>query len=101
VWEQALDLIATRQMTLEEFVARQSAWVAQIVRDYAHSKLSIQLPDVPACPVCGATTRQRNGSQGSFWSCTRYPDCMGTVAVATKSTSRPKRERTRRRSKQG
>lgn len=96
VWEQALDLIAARQLTLDEFVARQSAWVTQIVRDHGHSKLSIPLPDTPACPACGARTRQRKGAHGSFWSCTRYPDCSGTLPVETTAAQASKRSGSRR-----
>lgn len=42
VWEQALDLIAAGKMTLDEFVAKQSAWVAQLVRDHANASLSFR-----------------------------------------------------------
>jgi DNA topoisomerase III len=97
VWEQALDLIAARQLTLEAFVEKQSAWVAKIVRDHAHSTLVLQLPEVPACPICGARTRQRSGASGTFWSCRRYPECKGTVATTTAS-SRPSKAKRRRRS---
>lgn len=41
VWEQALDMIATGQMSLETFVARQSAWVAQLVEQYRGATLAI------------------------------------------------------------
>lgn len=33
LWEQALDLVAAGQMTTDDFVVRQSAWVAQLVQD--------------------------------------------------------------------
>lgn len=85
VWEQALDQVAAGHMTLDEFVGRQSSWVAQLVRDYAHAPLSIQLPDSTPCPLCGARMRQRPGKHGTFWSCTRYPDCKGVLPVKTAS----------------
>ncbi len=56
VWEQALDLIAARQLTVDEFIAKQAAWVTRLVREHADSTLLIQLPDTPACPTCGART---------------------------------------------
>ncbi len=39
--------------------------------------------DVPACPQCGQSMRQRTARKGphagqSFWSCSGYPDCKGT-----------------------
>jgi DNA topoisomerase-3 len=49
----------------------------------------------PACPQCGAPTRQRTGKSGPFWSCSRYPDCKGTLPVESGSSkrgaSRPRR----------
>ena len=41
----------------------------------------------PACPQCGAPTRQRTGKSGPFWSCSRYPDCKGTLPVETGTSS--------------
>ncbi len=46
VWEQALDQIASGQLSLEAFVARQSAWVAQLVEQYRGATLAIT-PSAP------------------------------------------------------
>lgn len=81
IWEQALDMIEAGQMTLDTFVEKQSAWVTQLVQQHRSATLSIKLPTGPACPLCGAATRQRNGKTGPFWSCCRYPDCKGTVPI--------------------
>ncbi|MDH4564537.1 MULTISPECIES: DNA topoisomerase III [unclassified Pseudomonas] len=83
IWEQALDMIEVGQMTLDAFVDKQSAWVAQLVQQYRGTTLSIRLPDGPACPLCGNVTRQRKGKTGPFWSCSRYPDCKGAVPIQT------------------
>lgn len=84
IWEQALDRIGIGQMTLDTFVGKQAAWVSRLVRQHAHDTLSIKLPDSPACRLCGSPMRQRKGKHGSFWSCTRYPDCEGTLPKATR-----------------
>jgi DNA topoisomerase-3 len=81
IWEQALDLIAAGQLSLEDFVGKQSAWVAQLVREHSHASLTIQAPGSPPCPLCKSAMRQRTGKQGAFWSCTRYPDCKGTLPL--------------------
>lgn len=39
LWEQALELIAERGMSLDTFVSKQSVWVAQLVREYANTSL--------------------------------------------------------------
>ncbi|MDR1935844.1 MAG: DNA topoisomerase III [Candidatus Accumulibacter sp.] len=85
LWEQALELIEAGQLTLEAFTEKQAAWVAQLVQQYRGARLSLQVPKGPACPLCGAATLPRLGPHGPFWSCGRYPECRGTVAVASPS----------------
>jgi len=81
LWEQALDMIETGQMTLESFISRQASWVRQLVQQYRNSTLAILLPKAPTCPQCKAPMRQRTGKNGAFWSCSRYPDCKGSRPI--------------------
>lgn len=81
VWEQALDMIEAGQLTLDTFIAKQSAWITQLIAQYRGTSLSIKIPLGPPCPQCGAATRQRTGKSGPFWSCSRYPDCKGTLPI--------------------
>jgi DNA topoisomerase-3 len=96
VWEQALDMIEAGQMTLDAFIEKQSAWVAQLVDQYRGASLSLKVPAGPTCPLCGSATRQRTGETGPFWSCTRYPDCKGTLPVENSSEGKRRRSRKRR-----
>ncbi|WP_025809783.1 DNA topoisomerase III [Pseudomonas chlororaphis] len=93
IWEQALDMIEAGTLTLEAFVSKQSAWVTQLVQQYSCIQLAINVPQGPVCPVCGAATRQRSGKSGAFWSCSRYPECKGTVAIDTKRSAPRKSKR--------
>ncbi|WP_434026995.1 DNA topoisomerase III [[Pseudomonas] boreopolis] len=88
VWEQALDMIEAGQLTLQVFIGKQAAWISQLVAQYGSTSLSIKVPQGPACPQCGAPTRQRTGKTGPFWSCSRYPDCKGTLPVETGASKR-------------
>lgn len=88
VWEQALDMIEAGQLTLDTFIEKQSAWVAQLVQQYRSISLSIKIPQGPPCPECGAPMRQRPGKNGPFWSCSRYPDCKGTQPIESGSARR-------------
>ncbi|MHA7212243.1 DNA topoisomerase III [Burkholderia pseudomallei] len=88
IWEQALERIEAGDMTLDAFVTRQATWITQLVQQYAHTTLAIKLPPSPPCPLCGATMRQRTSQRGPFWSCTRYPDCKGTLPVETSKAKR-------------
>lgn len=92
IWEQALDMIEAGTLTLNAFVAKQSAWVTQLVQQYRGTKLEISVPQGPACPLCGAATRQRSSKNGPFWSCSRYPDCKGTIAMEAKRSA-PRKSR--------
>lgn len=101
IWEQALDMIETGQMTLDDFITKQAAWITQLVEHYRTTTLPIQTPDGPTCPLCGATMRQRPGKNGRFWSCTRYPECKGTLPVEAKtgvvsSSRKPRRSPSQR-----
>lgn len=85
IWELAFDMIETGQMTLDSFIAKQTAWITQLVEHYRTTTLLIHTPGGPTCPLCGASMRQRQGKHGAFWSCTRYPDCKGTLPVPAKA----------------
>ena len=96
IWEQALDMIEAGQMTLDTFIAKQSTWVAQLVQQHRGATLSIALPPSPPCPQCGAPMRQRTGKSGVFWSCSRYPNCKGTLPAESSASKRgaPRKRRT-------
>lgn len=88
VWEQALDMIEGGQLTLDVFIGKQAAWISQLIAQYGSTSLSIKVPQGPACPQCGAPTRRRSGKSGPFWSCSRYPDCKGTLPVESGTSKR-------------
>ena len=90
LWEQALDRIETGQLSVETFLARQAEWLTRLVRGHASLTLPPTLTKGPRCPVCRSAMHQRKGRTGSFWSCTRYPECKGTKPVAKpKRTKQP------------
>ncbi|TWC32817.1 DNA topoisomerase-3 [Pseudomonas sp. SJZ079] len=48
IWEQALDMVQSGEMSLEEFVAKQSAWMSKQVQRCAGLRLTISGPASPA-----------------------------------------------------
>lgn len=82
LWEQALDRIELGQLSVETFLAKQAEWLTRLVRSNATLTLRPPPSKGPFCPVCRSAMRQRKGRTGSFWSCTRYPECKGTKPVA-------------------
>ncbi|EBX3268450.1 DNA topoisomerase III [Salmonella enterica subsp. enterica serovar Oranienburg] len=77
LWEQMLDEVAAGRVSLDDFMAKQSQWVSQLVAQGKSQPLAMQAPPSPPCPVCGGKTSQRKGKKGSFWGCLNYPDCKG------------------------
>lgn len=82
IWEQALDEIQAERLTLDAFVAKQAKWVTQLVTHYRSLTLTIAVDTSPGCPMCNASMLRRKGKSGPFWSCSRYPDCKGTVSIS-------------------
>ncbi len=64
VWEQGLDLIAAGEATLEDFVSRQSAWIAQLIRSHATTSLQIGSVAMPSTSVRVASRRTRRSKSG-------------------------------------
>jgi DNA topoisomerase-3 len=50
IWEQALDMVQSGEMTLEEFVARQSTWMGKLVERCSGMRMTISGPAVGAAP---------------------------------------------------
>jgi Topoisomerase IA len=84
VWEQALSGIEKGDMTMEVFLAKQAAWISQLVGQYSKAQLDIKPAQSPACPLCGAGMRKKMSKNGTFWSCSKYPDCKGTLNIDNK-----------------
>ena len=85
VWEQALDEIEAGRLTLDVFVTKQANWVAQLVEHCATLTLAVPVDAGPACPTCNASMLRRKGKSGPFWSCSRYPDCKGTLPISSRA----------------
>ena len=60
IWEQALDMVQSGEMTLEEFVTRQSAWMGKLVQRCSGLRLSISGPAVGKAPAW----KKKRGGKG-------------------------------------
>lgn len=38
----------------------------------------------PSCPICNGKTTLRNGRNGPFYGCTKYPECKGTIDASSR-----------------
>ena len=74
IWEQALDMVQSGEMPLEEFVAKQSAWMSKLVERCAGLRLSISGP--PASGPGGKPAwkgKRKGGQRKSGGKSTRRP----------------------------
>ncbi|MFV3324936.1 DNA topoisomerase III [Pseudomonas sp. NY15372] len=62
IWEQALDMVQSGEMSLEEFVARQSAWMGKLVQRCSGMRLTISGPPVPASGKGAPWKKKRKSS---------------------------------------
>ncbi len=95
LWEQALNRIEHGQLSVEAFLAKQAAWLSQLVHSHAQRQLTVPVVKEPLCPVCRSVMHPRIGRSGRFWSCSRYPECKGSKPIAPpKAKAKPKASRT-------
>jgi len=66
-------MIESGQLTLDTFIAKQSAWITQLIQQYSGTTLAIRIPEGPVCPLCGSATRQRTGKPVPFGRATVIP----------------------------
>lgn len=62
IWEQALDMVQSGEMSLDEFVAKQSAWMSRQVQRCVGLRMSISAPANPAASA--PWKKKRKATQG-------------------------------------
>lgn len=75
-WEMQLRKIERGELTLDDFVASQAAFVAKLV-----AEVKAAMPEQPVykCPTCGAGELKRKSARGQFfWACNTFPACRST-----------------------
>lgn len=82
LWEQALNQIAERTMTLNEFMAKQEIFVQQLMSVCMKQGIKMGNIETKKCPKCGSPMAKRHGKTGTaFWGCTKYPNCDGVEFI--------------------
>jgi DNA topoisomerase-3 len=80
LWELAMRRLADGQMPLDRFLASVVDQLRKLV-EAGRARGALAVPGGRPCPASGCTghLRRRQGQRGSFWSCTRYPECRHTA----------------------
>lgn len=100
LWEQALESVETGQLSLAQFMQKQVAWLNHLLGKSRNEPLKLNLPPMPPCPKCQGKMALRQGKKGRFWSCQRYPDCDGLIALAESKNGGARKTVKGRRSRQ-
>ena len=91
LWEQALNQIAEGAMSLETFMQKQEVFIRHLMNQSRQSGVRLGSIEIKKCPKCGSPMAKRNGKNGIFWSCTKYPDCDGIENIGEKSSKTSKK----------
>lgn len=75
LWEQALNQIAERQMSLPEFMQKQEQFVRHLILKCGGQGIKMGNVEIKKCPQCSKPLRKIKGAKGEFWGCTGYPEC--------------------------
>jgi DNA topoisomerase-3 len=83
-------MVESGELTLDDFVTKQSTWIAGIVNKYQQQPFNIKITveKTPDCTLCGSPTRRRPGKNGDFFGCSKYPECKGIINIEPKKKSK-------------
>lgn len=79
-WEDALDKIGKKEISLADFGAQQKRFLDELLAGAKEAKIPPPR-NLPLCPACKKPLRRRKSKKGTwFWSCSGYPDCTKAFA---------------------
>ena len=94
LWEQALNQIAERTLSLEAFMQKQETFVRHLMAECLKQGMSLGNIEIRKCPQCGAPMTKRNGKNGQFWGCSAYPTCQYIENIIGKKSFKGTRKTT-------
>ncbi|MDY4281349.1 MAG: DNA topoisomerase III [[Pasteurella] mairii] len=87
LWEQALNQIAEKQMSLQDFMQKQEQFVRYLIQTCGRQDIKMGNVEIKKCPECGKPLRKRTGKNGDFWGCMGYPQCNYVESSTKKKKS--------------
>ena len=83
LWHAEQERIEAGEQDVETFIADLMTYLQAEIEALDATGLNITAKDAVACPACeGGVLRKRNGKNGAFWGCSRYPECKATAPDA-------------------
>lgn len=89
IWEDVLQRMAGGEAQLADFLAQQSEFTRTVCREALGAAITPKEGRV--CPQCGqGVLQQRQGKNGLFWGCSRYPACKAAYNDDNGEPEKPK-----------
>ncbi|MGX3020352.1 DNA topoisomerase III [Ursidibacter sp. B-7004-1] len=90
LWEQALNQIAERTLSLEDFMQKQEGFIRHLMQMCLKQGMKLGKIEIKKCPRCGSPMVKRTGKNGAFWGCSKYPQCDAIENITSKAKGRSK-----------
>ncbi|WP_213781566.1 DNA topoisomerase [Caballeronia sp. dw_276] len=78
----ALDAVASGQVTYDQFIERNVAFVTKVIAGLRGSAMNLPMAPAPTCPKCASGRLRRiTGNDGHFWGCSHFkaePKCSAS-----------------------
>ncbi|VBB06766.1 dna topoisomerase type ia [Lucifera butyrica] len=88
LWEEVLHRMASGEEQLDAFLGQQVQFTTGLCSKAR--EIAVPLRGDHPCPQCGqGVLQQRRGRRGTFWGCSRYPDCQASYDDADGVPRRP------------
>ncbi|RMQ23401.1 DNA topoisomerase [Pseudomonas syringae pv. actinidiae] len=89
IWEQALDMVQSGEMSLEEFVAKQAAWMSKQVSRCVGMRMTISGPASPAGAAPPWKKKRKTAKRGTATSAKAASATAGTAAKKPRRAAKP------------
>lgn len=79
IWEIIFNRMVEGKAALNSFIDQQTAFITALCAKATEIQIENKDTNIKKCPRCKrGVLKPRNGKNGAFWGCSRFPECRGT-----------------------